>query len=137
MSEYKYEIKEDKEDKGEAVIKKSKITVEFTLNQLKEEKKRIEKVLEETKAQYEVDSAARTNIETNHPYVLEVDDEEVKKSHAITLHREYDRKCLASQLKINQIEKIFKEHDGELADIEKQTGLVLKEAKKKTKKDDK
>lgn len=115
---YSYKLKEVKENPLDSIVEKSGITAEFSINQLLEEGKRIEKKVTEIKGQLTIEEAKKTNVEENHPFVLEeLSEEEIKKAHHITFHRQL--KSNISQLNeyISRLENAIKENNEEIEKI--------------------
>ena len=122
---HNYKIIEDKDNANESVIEKDGLTAKFTLFEMETQKKRVEKKLEELKAQKEIEEASAKNVENNHPEVIDVSEEELKKAHNIVLHARYKEEARVAQEEIEKIEKAFEDYAKELAEIEKQTGLKV------------
>lgn len=122
---YEYKVVEEKENPLDSVIEKSNLSVKFTLSDLQNDFERANKIIAEARAQKEVDGAAKLNISTNHPHVLEATDEEVQKAHALTLYRQYINKVKEAEQKIVDVENYFKGYYEELEVIKKQTKLEI------------
>lgn len=125
MEQFKYTIINPNEDPRLAVIRKENVSVEFTLGEIEADKRAAMKIKEQIESQINLDEAQIKNIEINHPYVLEVSEDEKKRAVAITLHNGLSNKVKESKLQLDEVNKVFEENDVEMADIKAQTGLDL------------
>lgn len=77
-SKYTYKIlKEDADDFKNSEILKKGIQATFTIRELERIEKEVRKQLKEAEAQYNLEAAKMDNIERNHPYVKDFDDEKL------------------------------------------------------------
>ena len=126
---YKYTVVEKADEPFNSVIEKSNVTVKFTLGQVDAEAKKLKKALVELEAQLKHEQAKMENIESFHPSVKDMGDEERFTLHMYEECKQIAKKCEA---KIKEINDALAGYDGELKDIEEQTGVTLKQDAKKT-----
>jgi hypothetical protein len=126
---YKYTVVEKADEPFNSVIEKSNVTVKFTLGQVDAEAKKLKKALVELEAQLKHEQAKMENIESFHPSVKDMGDEERFTLHMYEECKQIAKKCEA---KIKEINDALVGYDGELKDIEEQTGVTLKQDAKKT-----
>lgn len=102
-----YKIIKSAEDINDAVIEKSGITVEFSLNDVERTQKYNDKQLKEIEGKYQIEKAKMVNIEENHAFVKEMSDQDL-----FTAGMYYEAKnfCEQAEKKIAE----FKEHKSEL-----------------------
>jgi len=119
---YKYTIKEKTEDFLDTVITKENMTADFTLREVEAEANRLKKALKELKARSQLENAKITNIETHHPAVKDMGDEE-----RFTIHMYQEAKSVVkvADAKIEEIERALKNYAGELDEIHNQLGLKI------------
>jgi methyl-accepting chemotaxis protein len=120
---YKYKVVEKSEEDFNSVIEKTGIKAKFTLGQVDADARRIRKALVELEAQSKLENAKIENIEHHHPSVKDMGDEE-----RFTIHMYEEAKQIVKQAdaKIKEIKEALEGYEGELKDIEEQTGLTLK-----------
>jgi hypothetical protein len=126
---YKYTVVEKADEPFNSVIEKSNVTVKFTLGQVDAEARKLKKALVELEAQLKHEQAKMENIESFHPSVKDMGDEERFTLHMYEECKQIAKKC---ETKIKEINDALVGYDGELKDIEEQTGVTLKQDAKKT-----
>jgi hypothetical protein len=74
---YKYEITKPHDNPWEATITKRKVDVDFTMQQLDDQQRAIEKRIKELQAKRDMEAAAMENVEHFHPFVKEFSPEDL------------------------------------------------------------
>ena len=120
MSKPGYKLVEKNTDPLKAVIEKSGITVEFTLEDMLDEQKQLRKVLDEYKAQRSFESAKMENIEHFHPFVLDFDDNQ---RNTIAMYNEAKLRKEAADVRIAEYSKQLQESEKEMALISEKLKL--------------
>jgi len=110
MNEYKL-IKKN-EDPKLALIEKSGITATFTIAEIEGEQATLEKYLKEFNGQLTLEEAKMSNIEDNHPFVLEMSEQD-----CFTVHMYQEAKSMAHvyNQKIPEFEEQLEKSRAEMA----------------------
>jgi hypothetical protein len=119
---YTYKIlKEDAEDFKDSEILKKGITATFTVRELERIEKEVRKQLKEAEAQYNLEAAKMENIERNHPYVKEMDEEKL-----FTIHMYQEAKTNYTKYRdfAKKVTVDLKVYENEMNDMYKQLGKV-------------
>lgn len=120
---YNYKIVEENENPLLSLIEKDNVTVKFTVQDSLNQAMQVRKTLKEIKAQLELDKASADNIARNHPYTAEADEKEIEKAHHIVLYTKHKKEVESLTEHIKKIEDALEEHEKEMQEIEKQTGV--------------
>jgi len=123
--EYKYEVIKKAKNNQEATIKKSGVTVEFTMAQVADHYKNLGKVKKELEAKISYEQAKLLNIIEHNPIVSQITDE--KERLAIFMAVECEALIKKAQDDLDSYVKAIQEYSSELFEIEKQTGISMKE----------
>lgn len=109
-------------DKLDYVIKKTGFAVDFTLRDMQRDMDYNKRMMAELQGKLQIESATKNNIERNHPFVLEMDDEKMA-----TIYLYFKSKCEVSAIesKLLDFEMAIKDGNREIGEIAKQTGLSL------------
>lgn len=105
------------EDPKKAVIEKRGHVIAFTLEEIEEHERDLQKFLKELGAQHMIEDAKATNVVQNHPDVLEIPEEQRVAVH-IYQSADTKRKMLADKMK--EIQEQIDEYAKEKAEIFKQ-----------------
>lgn len=119
---YTYKIlKEDKEDFKNSEILKKGITATFSVYELERIEKEVKKQLTEAQAQYNLEAAKMDNIERNHPYVKELDEEKL-----FTIHMYQEAKTKYKKYKefYDKGNMDLKIYQNEMTDMYTQLGVT-------------
>lgn len=125
LMEYKYEVIKKAKNNQEATIKKSGVTVEFTMAQVADHYKNLGKVKKELEAKISYEQAKLLNIIEHNPIVSQITDE--KERLAIFMAVECEALIKKAQDDLDSYVKAIQEYSSELFEIEKQTGISMKE----------
>jgi hypothetical protein len=115
-------------DKLDYVIKKTGFAVDFTLRDMQRDMDYNKRMKAELEGKLQVEKATMTNIERNHPFVLEFEDEKMA---AIYLYFKAKCEVSAVESKLLDFEMAIKDGNREIGEIAKQTGLNLVVVEKK------
>lgn len=118
-----YTIKtESKEDPKASVITKTNVEVDFTLNELEANEREFAKMVKQLTAQKQLADAKMTNIERNHPFVMDLSEEQAFTVHMYQEARAMSRVC---GQKLPEYETELKYIADEKAEIAKQIGIAI------------
>ncbi len=109
-------------DKLDYVIKKTGFAVDFTLRDMQRDMDYNQRMKRELEGKLQIEKATMTNIERNHPFVLEFDDDKMA---AIYLYFKSKCEVMAIESKLLDFEMAIKDGNREFGEIAKQTGLNL------------
>lgn len=107
-------------DNNEQIIEKRGHVITFTINEVIAHKERMAKALKELSSTKQVLDAKAQNVIDFHPEVKDMSAEQLFNA---WFYKEQTDKSAEYAKKIAEIEKLIKEYDEELAEIEKQTGV--------------
>lgn len=110
-----YKLSDTKaENIKDTVIEKTGVIVKFTMGELEGADAGMEKILKEITAKRDYEKAKMTNIETNHPFVLTLSEEDL-----FTAHMYQDSKNLVkmAEIKIPEFKKQLAEDAAEILEI--------------------
>jgi len=124
---YKYQIIKEATDNQKSQIRKSGVTIDFTMEQVAEHYNNLKKVQKELKSKLSYEKAKLSNIVEHNPIVNKITDE--KEKLAIFMAVEAETLIKKIQKDLEEYTQAIKEYDNELFEIEKQTGIALKEKK--------
>lgn len=122
MSEHKYTIHNENQDPKASIIRKSNVDVDFTLYDLEKNKRDFSKLLKECEAQKQLADAKMVNIETHHPFVMDLSEEQCFTVHMYQESRAMSRVCGG---KIPELKEELEYIEAELKEIEKQVGIAI------------
>ena len=117
FSSYKYEVASVDENGMPFKIRKTGHTVDFTMAEVEDHKKKLNKLHTELISQGLIEAAKIANIESYHPDVKDVTDEELAKYHT---YFEAKQRLAIVKLKESEVIQALKEYDEELKEIAKQ-----------------
>lgn len=118
---YTYTIeKVNKKNPMESVIVKHGSTVHFTLADIERLEVTLKKQLTEADAQMKLEAAKMDNIERNHAFVKKLTDEQLFTVH---MYAESKARYKDSEKTVKDIKAKFKNHDKEMSEVYKQTGI--------------
>jgi len=119
MAKFKVIDRKPKE-KLDYVIKKTGFSVEFTLREMHTDMEYNKRMVKELEGKLQIENATIENIKSNHPFVLDFDDEKLA---AIYLY--FKSKCEAHAIenRLLDFEIAIKDGNRELGEIARQTGL--------------
>lgn len=112
-----YKITESNEDPKQSKIQKLGVVVNFTFGEIEQHESMLAKVVKELKAKSEYEGAKMKNIETNHPFVLEMPEQDLFTAH---MYQEAKSLVKVSNEKVVEIEK-------QLADYAEEKGEIMKQ----------
>lgn len=104
-------------DPRSSVIEKRGYTITFTLTELEANDRQMEKQAKELEAKRDYEAAKMTNIETNHPFVLDMSEQDLFTAHMYMEAKATRRVC---DLKATEIRTQLAEDAAEIAEILKQ-----------------
>ena len=114
-------IEKNEEVPALSKIEKSDFTVEITLNDTVRAFESNKKGMEAIEADIRLKKAIRTNIEVNHPEIMDIDEKTQMMCHT---YYEAGRFVKLGEDKLAEFQKAQREIDEEIQEIEKQTGLT-------------
>jgi F0F1-type ATP synthase membrane subunit b/b' len=117
---YTYTIEKKHKDPMQAVIAKHGQSIQFTLADIQQLEVTLKKQLKEAEAQAELEKAKMDNIERNHAFVKKLTDEQLFTAH---MYAEAKARFTESDKLAKDIKKKFKNHDKEMSEVYKQTGI--------------
>lgn len=112
-----YKIGETAEDPQDAVIHKTGYTQKFTLREVENSIFANSKNLKELEGRVTLDSAKMTNIEQNHPFVLEMSEQDLFTAHMYMEAKATVRVC---KKKVAELQAAIDDDTAEIAEIKKQ-----------------
>lgn len=115
--EIKYEILNRSVNPEDTIIKKSGTTVEFSMGQIKASEDQLEKIKRELQGQIDVEGAKMVNIETHHPFVLKMSEQDMFTAH---MYQGAKAIVLVGKQKIEEIDKALNDYKAEKEEIRKQ-----------------
>lgn len=123
----KYEVIEKAENELDSVLTKTGHSDKFTMRNVQDNIEALRKLKIELEGKLAIDKATMDNIERNHPVVKGFDEAQLL---AIYMYGNAKKNLAPYQAKLDEVEKALAEVPQELAEITKQTGLILIERKK-------
>ena len=117
---YTYTIEKKNKDPMKAVIAKHGQSIHFTLGDIQNLEVTLKKQLKEAEAQADLEKAKMDNIERNHAFVKKLSDEQLFTAH---MYAEAKARFNESDKLRKDIKSKFKNHDKEMAEVYKQTGI--------------
>lgn len=108
-----------------AKIEKLGVVVNFTFGEIEQHEEILDKTIKELKGTNVYNAAKMTNIETNHPFVLTLSEQDLFTAH---MYQEAKALVKVSADKISQIEKQLADYADEKAEIVKQIPELAVEA---------
>lgn len=122
-----FELIEENEDPSKAVIRRKNIVSEFTLSDVDANIKNFEKLKKEAESQIKLSIGFTSNIERNHPWVLDMDEE---KRHHVAMFHEHDTTAKETAKKLEEIEEALAEYVKFKKTIAEATGLPVDKKQK-------
>jgi hypothetical protein len=119
---YTYTVIEEAENAGDAKIKKTGLTAEFTLNDIDRDMKYLQRKKEELEGQMRIEDAKMKNIDDTNPEVGAMSEE---MRQVIYIYQKAFSFCKVGKEKVEEIDNQIKEYRQELMAIVVQTGLGL------------
>lgn len=116
-----YKIKETNEDPRYSVIEKSGLTSEYTLADIEKNLEHVRKVKMELDAKLRIEKAKCTNIETHHPFVLDLTDEQLSTVAMYAESKEFTQQIPA---RLEEVEKVLENELKEQAHAKKLLGIT-------------
>lgn len=101
--------KEDKKNFKKSVIERVNLTNEFTLADLEAHQAELDKMERELTAQIRVSTAAKANVERNHPFVSKMSDEQLNTAHYLSETKEILAKAESKLKEVKATKKKYKE----------------------------
>lgn len=101
----------------DSVIEKRGYTITFTLTELEANDRQMAKQVKELEAKRDYEAAKMTNIETNHPFVLDMSEQDLFIAHMYMEAKATRRVC---DMKAKEIQQQLAEDAAEIAEILKQ-----------------
>jgi hypothetical protein len=121
MAKYKV-IDKKPEDKLDYVIKKTGFAVDFTLREMHTDMEYNKRMVRELEGKMQIEKATMENVQRNHPFVLEFDDEKLA---AFYIYFKSKCEVHAIENKLLDFEIAIKDGNREIGEIAKQTGLNM------------
>lgn len=118
----KYKVLSSSED-GDTKLQKTGHKIEFTVSEVRQHVKKLDKFLSEIAAQKSLEEAKMTNIESHNEFIKDLTEEQ---QHAVKMYYqslELYKQCCE---KIAELEEAKKEYTEDIEDIKKQTGIDIK-----------
>lgn len=125
MSQHTYHIKELDENPFNIVIEKYNITHDFTLGEMIQEQKQLEKYIRQWESQVALEEAKMKNIEEHHPFVLDMSEQDM-----FTAHMYQESKAIVKTIgeKLPEFKKQLQESKEELEHVSSTLGIDLPDA---------
>lgn len=117
-----YKVKQTSEDESAVIIEKSGQVSEFTVADVRSNRKDLEKTLKQIKGQKELEDAKVTNIKEHNPFVLDMSEKDL---HAAYMYWEAYAISKVCEKKIKEIEDALTKGEQEIKDIKEQTGIEI------------
>lgn len=134
QSEHTYSVLKENENPSQSIIRKSNVNVDFTLDELAANEKSYRKLLNECASQKNLADAKMKNIEDNHPFVMDLTEEQAFTVHMYQEARAMSRVC---GNKIPELQKEIEYIESEKKEIEKQIGIAIPKSALESKPEDK
>ena len=112
-----YKIIKKEDNILDSKIEKLGVVVTFTMTEVIEHTAMLQKLLKELTAKRDYEKAKMTNIENNHPFVLDMDEADMFTAH---MYQEAKAIVVVSDSKIAEVETQLEDYADETAEIEKQ-----------------
>lgn len=116
-----YKIKDTKEDPLDTVIERSGLTAEFTLRDLNTNIARADKVMKELQGKHDIESAKMANIESYHPFVKDMSDQDINTTHMYAEAKEYVRQATE---KMKEVEAVIEADTAQAKIVEELLNLT-------------
>lgn len=112
-----YSIVDKAEDIKDSKIEKLGVVVNFTFREVEAHEENLKKVMIELQAKVDYEAAKMTNIETNHPFVLSMSEQDMFTAH---MYQEAKAIVLVGKQKVAEIQKGLDDYALEKVEIIKQ-----------------
>lgn len=119
-------VEEGKERMEDSIVKRENISAEFTVGDIIDHKKELEKMQAELSGQATVCRATIDNIERNHEFVKELDDEQ---RHHVWMVYENQDVLKKSEQKLEQVEEQLKQYTDLMKVLHEKFGFVPTDVK--------
>lgn len=112
-----YKIIKKEDNILDSKIEKLGVVVTFTMTEVIEHTAMLQKLLKELTAKHDYEKAKMTNIEANHPFILDMVEADMFTAH---MYQEAKAIVVVSDKKIAEVEAQLQDYADETAEIEKQ-----------------
>jgi DNA-binding transcriptional MerR regulator len=110
------------QEEGKILIEKSEFTHQFEAAEVIKHLTEMERKLKELKAQSDLENATLVNIESFHPFVKELSEQDLNTAKMYWESKLLKRSC---DTKVEEIDALIAEYKQAISDIKEQTGLDI------------